>query len=111
MGFIDELVGLMPDTLIAQPGSMSGFGGWTASGTALSLACRISGGTKLVRDTSGAEVSSSVHVVVGSVNGLDTTGYRYTLPSDFSPNVELTAIAARAVRDEDGPAYEVLDFP
>ena len=69
-----------------------------------------SGGGKLVLDMDGREVLSSVEVMVNSVNNLTTTGFRYTLPSDYSPRVDLKAIRVDKARDENGAHHETVMF-
>lgn len=106
-----ELIELMPDTLVAQRVVSDEFGDWVASGEALSLACRIEGGVKMVRGLDGRETVSSVQAIVGSSPGLTATDYRYTLPLRFDPNENLRAINVMKEADEDGPLYEEVVFP
>ena len=106
-----ELVELMPDTLVAQAVVSDEFGDWVPSGAVLSLACRIEGGIRMVRDPGGREVVSSVQVLVGSSPGLTADGYRYTLPSRFVPGTNLRAILVNREADEEGAFYEEVIFP
>ena len=108
---VADLADMLPDTLTAQPGSLDAFGEWTASGAALTPDCYIEGETRLVRDQTGQEVVSSVQVYVGSVNGLDVDGYRYTLPARFVPSGELRAIGVQQISDDGGANYEVVLLP
>lgn len=110
MTFFADFADMLSDTLIAQPGTLDHFGGWVASGEALTPACRIEGETRMVRDPSGTEVVSTVQVYVGPL-GLTAKDYRFTLPARFSPREELEAIGVEKVADEDGPAYEVVVLP
>lgn len=136
---LDDLGDMMPDTLVAKPGSTDGFGAWTASGTELSMPCLIEGENRLVRDNAGQEVVSSLQVIVGVtaalieawialgwsgwidagwVSGddayptiLTTTGYRYDLPGRFPQRTDLKAIAIERASDEIGAHHEVVQFP
>jgi hypothetical protein len=111
MTFDAELLELMPDTLVATPGALDGFGQWAASGEVLSLACYISGRNRQTRDLAGREVVSTVQVTVGGAYGLTVEGYRYGLPDRFEPNSGLTAISVRRASDEDGAHHEVVMLP
>ena len=105
MAFDPEFLQLMPDTLLAQPGTLDAFGKFTASGAALSLSCRIEGRQIMTRDSTGREVVSSRQAVMAGVNDLTVDGYRYTLPAPFSPRDDLVAIGIDRESDEDGPCY------
>lgn len=107
---VSDLLDMMADTLVAQPGALDGFGGWSPSGAALSLPCYISGRNRLTRDLTGREVTSTVQVYVGGAYGLTVDGHRYTLPSRFEPNSGLTAIGVRRLADENGAHHEVVMF-
>ncbi len=104
---------LTPDTLTAQPGAEDETGTFVAAGTALSLTnCRISGKRRMARDASGREIVSNVHAVVLGLNALTVEGFRYALPSNRpEPRTNLKAISVRIIPDENGPDYEVVDFP
>ena len=109
---VPDLLDMMSDTIIAQPGSVDAFGDWTPSGAALNLTCKLIGGNRLVRDQiTGKEVVSTVKAVIGSTPGLSVRGYRYTLPARFGPRTDITAIDARAVTDENGAHHEVVVLP
>lgn len=101
----------MVDDLICQPGNLDATGRFTASGSPLTIKCRISGKVKLVRDRTGQQVVSSVQAVTDSYNNLTTDKHRYTLPSRFDPRVSLRAIAVVKVSDENGPCFERIMFP
>lgn len=111
MTLLTTLADFFPDELLAQPGSTDGFGEWTASGSALNIPCYISGKVRLVRNASGNEVVSSVKVTCAEVNTLTTTGFRYTLPSRYTPNADIEAISTKPVSDEGGAHHEVLFLP
>lgn len=108
---VDDLLDMMPDTLIAQPGNLDAFGGFTASGESVSIPCYIEGEVKLVRDMSGRESVSSVQVYTGGVFSLTTTNHRYTLPARFLPREDLQAISIDRASDENGAHHEVVMFP
>lgn len=114
MGFIDEFADCMPGTLTATPGTEDGLGSFVASGSVQSLACRIEGEARLVRDPNGREVVSSVQAYVGSAPGLTVDGYRYGLPARFPSPADPSghrAISVEHVADEDGAEFEVVMLP
>ena len=103
---------LMPDTLSCQPGSRDAFGAWTNSGSAITPKCRIEGDRRMVRDSAGVEVVSSLLAIVSSVVALTVDGYRYTLPARFpAPRVDLEALAVDLVADGDGAHHAEIYFP
>lgn len=109
---IPDLLELMPDTMLAQPGVLNEYGDFAPSGAALSLPAHIEGSAKLVRDPlTGREVVSNVQVYVGGHNDLTVDRHRYTLPSRFVPSGTLTAIAIEKADDENGPDHEVVMLP
>lgn len=109
--FVADFLDLMSDTLVATPGYLDEYGGFTASGEVLSLPCHIEGSTRLVRDQSGREVTSSVQVIVGGVYDLTVDRHRYTLPARFQPRTDLLAIGVERESDEVGPVYECVLLP
>lgn len=109
---VPELLELMPDTVLAQPGALNEYGDFAPSGSALSLPAHVEGSAKLVRDPlTGREVVSSVQVYVGGHNDLTVERHRYTLPGRFVPSGGLTAIAVEKADDENGPHHEVVMLP
>lgn len=108
---VDDILDLLPDTLVAERGYLNEVGSWTASGDSLNLPCRIEGESRLIRDPLGREVASTFQVIVGGYNDLSTEGFRYTLPSRYNPRTQLTAIMVEKETDEDGPCYEVVWLP
>jgi hypothetical protein len=108
---VADLLDMMPHTVTAQPGALDAFGEWTASGEALSLTCMVEGQTRLVRDSLGREVASTMQVIVGGSNGLTVSGHRYTLPAGYSPRTDLTAIGVEKLADENGAHHEVILLP
>lgn len=112
MSIVDDLADLFLDVCVATPGVLDEFGKFIPSGASLNLPCRIEGETRLVRDPSGQEVTSSVQVIVAGYNDLNVEGYRYTLPSRYTPRADLRAIAVDKVSsDEKADEYEELAFP
>ena len=111
VGFIDDFADFLPDTLIVTPGVVNGFGKFIASGSVESYPCRIEGSNRMVRDSAGREVVSTVQVIVGDAPNLTTNLHRYTLPSRFIPSGGRVAIAIERESDEDGPCYEVVILP
>lgn len=112
MAFIDEFADLMSSTLIAQPGVQNGFGDWSASGESISIPCRIEYEQRLVRTPEGNEVVSSYQAIC-PYTGLDVNTHRFTLPSRYSPRVDLRAInIVVEIDDDDGgvPCYEEVQF-
>lgn len=113
-----HLLDMMSDTVSCQPGTLDGFGKFTAVGVALVGTCHISGKNRMIRDNEGNEVVSSLKVIVvdslGAALGLlpdtPTLSYRYTLPNRYIPNSNLTALAVKPVQDENGPHHEVVYF-
>lgn len=111
MTFAANFHDMMTDVIICQPGVIDATGLFTASGSPLSLACRITGRIRLVRDMGGREVVSSVQVLIGSFNNLTVNLHRYTIPSRFSPYQNLKAINVLKIQDENGPCHERVMFP
>ena len=111
--FMAELLELMPHELLAQPGFLTGTGGFVESGEVLVIPCQIEGESKMVRDNqTGREVVATHIVYTGEFNSLTVDGFRYTLPSEFpEPRIDLRALRVDPVSDEDGPLYEVVSFP
>jgi hypothetical protein len=104
--FASLFLGMLPDTLIAQPVTTDGYGTFLASGSSLSIPCRIEGGNRLVMSREGKQVVSTVQVITGGVYGLTVDRHRYTLPSRFGTSSDLQAINILSETDESGPAYE-----
>lgn len=111
MSIVDDLVDLFPDTLVATPVNVDMFGDIVPSGEELAIPCYIVGDTRLVRDTTGREVTSSMRVVLAGVYGVTTHLHRYTLPTRFNPRTDLQAIAIEMASDEDGAHHETVMFP
>lgn len=111
MTFASNFTDMMVDDLICQPGNTDATGKFTASGSPLTIKCRISGKVKIVRNTIGQEVVSSVQAVTNSFNNLTVNNHRYTLPVRFNPRLSLKALAIVPVSDENGPCYERVMFP
>jgi hypothetical protein len=108
---VTDLLDMMPDTIIATPVVLNGYGEVIPSGEVLALPCYVSGRQQLVRDAGGQEVTSNRHAVVGGVNSLTVAGHRYTLPARFDPREDLRAIAVKPSSDEDGAHHETVYFP
>lgn len=111
MSFADLFQDFMPDVVIVQPGHVTAYGDFIASGSTLSIPCRIEGANRLVRNSQGKEVVSSVQVITGEYNNLTVNNHRYTLPVRFSPNSNLQAISVVKESDEIGPCYEEVYLP
>jgi hypothetical protein len=111
MAFVDGFADMMPDTLLAQPGTTDNYGEWVASGEEQSITCRFEGRSRLVRDSSGREVVSMLQAITLGVFNLTVAGYRYTLPARFTNRTEVLAIGVERESDEDGPDHEVVLFP
>ncbi len=109
--FAEMFADLMPDTVIVTPGTLDAYGDFIASGQTLSLACRIEGQTRIIRDAAGNEVVSTVQVIIGSYNDLTADKHRYTLPTRYTPRAELQALSIDKESDETGPCYEVVYLP
>ncbi len=110
---IADLLPLAADTIVAQPGTLDGFGAFIASGSSVPLTCHIEGESKLVRDNNGREVTSSMQVFIvdASAPSLSVEGHRYTLPSRFIPSADLIALTIGKATDENGAHHEVVMFP
>lgn len=112
MAFTDEFLGMMPDTVTAQPGVLDHFGAFTPSGAIIAdIPCRIEGEQRLARDSSGREVVSTVQLIIGGVYGLTAHTHRYTIPGRYTPNTNLEAFSVNQVSDENGPCYEEVMLP
>lgn len=111
--FLDDLGELMPDTLIAEPGNLDGYGSWVASGAVLNIPCHIEGRMAVIQNPQGGgrEMTSRLQVYTGEYHNLDADSYRYTLPARYEPNVDLRALYVEKYVDETGPLYEVVYFP
>lgn len=113
----DDLADLFDSTVRVQPGIVDEWGKFVASGTELSLPCRIEGEQRTLRDSAGNQITSSMLVIVGGYNYLTTDLHRYYLPSRFSPNgTEGDAIGLKAVYvdksdDDVGTCYEEISLP
>lgn len=110
--FASEFHDMMPDTVLAQPGHVSATGAFVASGEVVTLEhCRVEGGPRLVRLSTGEEVVASVTVIVGEFVDLTAERHRYTLPARFSPRSNLKALSVIPVTDEDGGEYVEVYLP
>lgn len=110
MSIVDELAHLFTETLIAQPGTVDREGTFTPVGAAVSVPARFEGNVRVVRGN-GQEVVSSLSAIVAGTPGFSPHGYRYTIPSRFTPNSNLIAIQVVHESDADGPVYEEVLFP
>ena len=109
-----DLQDLCNDTITAKVVTSDGFGGTTVTGSTAFTSCRVEGETRLVRDSSGAEVTSTLQAFIldtgAAAVALDTTTYRYDLPSRYTPNSELEALAVNRVVDENGGHHVEVMF-
>lgn len=108
---IADLLELMPDTVQAQYGNVDALGAFTPSGAAVSVPCYIEMETKLTRNMAGQEVVSSAQVYTGGVFSLTVDHHRYTLPSRFSPRLNIKAVRIDRASDENGAHHEVVMLP
>ena len=111
---VQDCLDMYGETVIAQPGYLSGFGSdWVSSGSPLTIPCYIEGGSRIVRDETGREVVSTVQVYLAGIFNLagHIEEYRFTVPSQWSPNADLRAVVINIASDEDGPAYEEVMLP
>lgn len=108
--FIDDLADCFPDTVTAQPVTVDAFGDWSANGASTDLSAYIEAENKLVRNSAGEEVTSSLQAYIAGTNSLTTDGHRYTLPARFDPNSDRQAIAIEKASDGDGEVYEAVMF-
>jgi len=111
MAYTDDFLDFMPDTLGARQVTLDGQGDLLTSGALLNLSCYIEGEDRLVRDITGKEVVSTVQAIVATTEAISVDGWRFTLPSRFSPNEDIEAIGVQSVSDEDGEAYKIVMFP
>lgn len=109
--FIAALAPLFADTVVAQPGAMDGYGDWVSSGSTLNLTCHIEGGSRLVRSSTGHEVTSSLTIYVAGYNDLSVERHRYTVPGRYDPGTLLVAVNVEKYTDENGACYEVVNLP
>jgi hypothetical protein len=109
--FADLFLDLASDTVTIVPGTFNSEGAFVASGSTISAPCHIEGSARLVRDVEGREVVSNLQVYVLGVYDLTVHQHRYTLPTRFSPRVELQAVAIEKSSDEVGPVYETVMLP
>lgn len=109
---IAELADMFEEgALVAQPGGEDHAGNWVADGDPIVINAYISGGNRLVRAATGEESVSSVHAITAGFFNLDTVNFRYTIPSRYTPNEDLRAIAVEHYTDEDGPVAHQVFFP
>jgi hypothetical protein len=110
--FMEQCADLMPHTVVAQPGYLDVRGKFIASGDSVNVTCRLRASQRLVReDSSGREVVSTTRFTTSTYIGLTTDGYRYTLPTGFTPRTEIRAIMVDKHADETGLIYEVVHLP
>ncbi len=110
--FLEDLRELAPHELLAQPGFLTGTGGFVPSGDVLTIPCNIEGEATLVRDNQAREVVSSYTAFCLEFNSLTVDGFRFTLPAEFpEPRVDLKAIRVDPNSDEEGTLFEVVSFP
>lgn len=115
--FIDNLTDCAPDTITAQSGTVSAHGTWTTDGSApqtFTEVCKVSDGkVRLVRNSAGEEVASSIKVTILSVPAspyLNARLFRFTIPARYDPNTDLEALAVKMPSDESGPTHYVVWF-
>jgi len=108
---IPYLADMFAEKLTVQPGALDAYGNFAPSGASFEVDCHYSGQTRLVRDPSGREVTSSLKATVAGVFGLTVEAHRYTLPARFKPRENLTAIAVPHAADENGSHHESVIFP
>lgn len=108
---IDDLEDMFADTLVVQPGNRDEFGDFHPEGDSFDVPCHIEGETRLVRDLSGREVTSTVQVYCAGVFGLTVRDHSYNLPSGFAPREDREAISVGKERDENGAHHEVVNLP
>lgn len=111
--FLEDLQELAPHELLAQPGYLTGTGGFVPSGAVLQIPCNIEGESTMVRDNrTGREVVASHTAYCLEFNSLTVDGFRFTLPAEFpEPRVDLKAIRVDPASDEEGTLYEIVSFP
>ena len=110
MSIVDALLHLFPETITGQPGTIDRSGNWTASGSAVTLPARYEGQERIVRNSQNQEVTSMLTVIVAGVAAYKPSLWRFTLPSRYSPNTQVQALATTHESDENGPIYQELYF-
>lgn len=113
MSFVDEFLDFMPARVTATPGYTNEYGTFIASGAVIAdIPARIEGRRKLVRREGDAQqILSSVQLYLGAYNGLRVDTHRFSIPSTYTPNTDLTALSVEVVTDETGPIAEVVYLP
>lgn len=114
MAFMDDLAELFDSTIVAQPGTVDGAGTWLASGANQTLPARYEGGPRMVRNSAGQEVVSSLLVLVnGVLVSHDASIMRFTIPATpFSPHVaEIQALRIDPISDETGVISAEIFLP
>lgn len=106
----DDFLDMLPDTISIQGGAEDGFGSFIPSGAVSSVPCYIEGRSRLVRDSQGLEVVSSVQIYVDP-GPYTIDNHRYTIPSRFDPYQSLKALSIEPWTDENGPHHEVINLP
>lgn len=113
---IPLVLDMMADTVEATPGTLDGYGKFTATpgGPVLSLPCYRSGKIRRVMDTTGREIVSTFKLTVGSTDDLTVQLHRYKyipVVSESSSQDNLIAIDVKKVNDENGLHHQVIFFP
>jgi len=113
MAIVNDLLDLFDAKITMQPGLLDWSGSWLASGANQTLPCRYEGGPRMVRDSSGQQVVSSLLCIVGGMlQATNPSLVRFTIPATFLPQTSLIqAIRIDIVSDETGPICAEVSLP
>ena len=111
MSVVDDLIHLFHENIVATLGTLDHEGTWTATTTTVTVPCRFEGEVRMVRNASGQEVASTLNAIVGGAPNFNPIYYRFTIPTRFTPNENLTAIAVLHETDQTSTCYEEIFFP
>jgi len=110
VGIVDDLIDLFPDEITGQPGTVNTSGDFTPSGDPITCRCRYEMEIRTVAVRNQVK-TSRLSALVAATPGFTPDTFRYTIPSRFAPNTNITAVAVIPESDENGPCYEEVLFP
>lgn len=109
--FADLFLDFAYETIAVQRGTLDNEGTFTPTGSVVRYPCRFEGQVRVLRTASGQEVTSSLQAIVLATPNLHPTTCRFTLPSRYTPNASVIALAVTHETDEGESCYEEVYFP
>ena len=111
VNIVNDLLDFFPEEIEGQPGTLDEFGTWLASGTSEVLPARYEGRVRTVPGPGGQDLVSTLSCFVAGTPAFRPDTWRYTIPSRFTPNADLIAIAVMREADEVEEIYLEILFP